>query len=289
MVKKGMAIVLFMVTLYFPASILAETIVLKSGKTIEGKILERTDKFIYVEQGKSIENYPLAQVESIDGKSLVAGENSIDNPAPPKRNLPFSTAVITYKDTSSVYNGEETAYIDAVNNKVALDTSMEGKLGCATKKINKRKICDGKTMYDVDYDESFAPSFAVRSGDSISNIFNEELFAKYYKGNKSFLGKECKVYSSMPGEEFYFWNGIVLKQKVSNSPMGKIGNISREAVNIKLNIPISDDKFEVPFGMKVLSEKETMDKMKDMIEGLKKVTPEQWKKMQEDIKKVSGK
>ena len=62
----------------------AETVRLKSGQEIQGKILEKTDKFIYLEQGKSIENYPLAQIESIDGKSLSSQEVILSSVSTPK-------------------------------------------------------------------------------------------------------------------------------------------------------------------------------------------------------------
>lgn len=49
------------------SSVYAETIVLKSGKTVEGKLIDKTDKYIKIDfQGVSL-TYFLDEIESIDG------------------------------------------------------------------------------------------------------------------------------------------------------------------------------------------------------------------------------
>lgn len=60
-------IILILVLLALPLMCFAETIVLKSGKTVEGKIIERTDQYVKIEfQGIGL-TYFLEDVESIDG------------------------------------------------------------------------------------------------------------------------------------------------------------------------------------------------------------------------------
>jgi len=315
MEKKRLIILTLIVCLCSPAFSSAETVLLKSGKTVDGKIIERTGKYIKLEM-KDIGiplTYFLGDIETIDGqKPILAKEETkspfldskgldssetkrmnhevITNPESRDevktiRKLPFSTAIITYKDSGAAFNGKEIAYIDAKDNKVSHDTFVEGKIGGVNKKSSKRDLCDGKTLYQIDLEEKTAPSFVVENGDAISNIFMEEMHLQYYQGQKSFLGKECKVYSSMPGEEFYFWNGILLRQKVTNHPMGNLFNITREAVDIKLNVPIPEDKFEVPSGMKVMTPKETIEDMQKMASDLKNMKREDMQKMLEDMKK----
>ncbi len=46
---KKISVILSLMFLFISSSIFAETIVLKSGKTVEGKILEKTDKYIRVD------------------------------------------------------------------------------------------------------------------------------------------------------------------------------------------------------------------------------------------------
>ncbi|MDD5130537.1 MAG: tetratricopeptide repeat protein [Candidatus Omnitrophica bacterium] len=53
--------------LYFPVSVFAETIVLKSGKTVEGKILEKTDKYIKIDFQDMPLIYWFDEIESVDG------------------------------------------------------------------------------------------------------------------------------------------------------------------------------------------------------------------------------
>jgi hypothetical protein len=54
------------------SSVYAETIVLKSGKTVEGKIIEKTDKYIKIDfQGVPL-TYFIDEIESIDGENRVS-------------------------------------------------------------------------------------------------------------------------------------------------------------------------------------------------------------------------
>lgn len=58
--------------LFSPSFIFAETVVLKSGQTLDTKIIEKTDKYIKVEvdSAGTVLRYPLEQIESIDGERL---------------------------------------------------------------------------------------------------------------------------------------------------------------------------------------------------------------------------
>jgi len=64
--KNNLLILLLTLVLFFPVSVFAETIVLKSGKTVEGKLIEKTDKYIKIDfQGVPL-TYYLDEVESVD-------------------------------------------------------------------------------------------------------------------------------------------------------------------------------------------------------------------------------
>ena len=59
----------------------AETIILKSGKTIEGKLTEKTDKYIKIDfQGEPL-IYSLDEIESIDGKRVAASSLKEETPS----------------------------------------------------------------------------------------------------------------------------------------------------------------------------------------------------------------
>lgn len=68
--EKKVIIILTVSFLLFTPSIFAEMIVLKSGKTVEGKILERADKNIKVDIAGIPITYYLDEIESIDGKKM---------------------------------------------------------------------------------------------------------------------------------------------------------------------------------------------------------------------------
>lgn len=87
--KNNHLVLLLTALLCLPASIFAETIVLKSGNTVEGKIIEKTDKYIKINfEGVPI-TYYLNEIESVTGTNqdlsskkeieLFQGNNSISN------------------------------------------------------------------------------------------------------------------------------------------------------------------------------------------------------------------
>lgn len=68
------------VLLFFAVNSFADTIILKSGKQVEGTILEREDNFIKVDFGDFSLTYFLDEIDTINGEkvSLSAGEAEID-------------------------------------------------------------------------------------------------------------------------------------------------------------------------------------------------------------------
>lgn len=67
MQKRISIILVLLICLCLPVFTFAETIVLKSGKTIEGKLIEKTDKYIKIDfQGVPL-TYFFDEIESIDG------------------------------------------------------------------------------------------------------------------------------------------------------------------------------------------------------------------------------
>ena len=71
-------IVLLVGSLYFSATIFAETIVLKSGRAIEGKIIEKTDEYIKVDYYGVPLTYYFDEIERIDEGSFESGISSIE-------------------------------------------------------------------------------------------------------------------------------------------------------------------------------------------------------------------
>lgn len=66
--KKKLLILLLV--LCFPVSIFAETVLLKSGQSVEGKLIERNDKYIEIDFQDVMLTYYWDEIENIDGKSV---------------------------------------------------------------------------------------------------------------------------------------------------------------------------------------------------------------------------
>jgi len=77
---KTSFIFLLIVSLLLPVSLHAETIVLKSGKTLEGEIIAQTDDYIKVSFERVPLTYYLDDIESIDGqKTAVSADSQTDS------------------------------------------------------------------------------------------------------------------------------------------------------------------------------------------------------------------
>jgi tetratricopeptide (TPR) repeat protein len=85
--KKILIILALAISLYFPVLTLAETIVLKSGKTVEGKLIEKTDKYIKIDfQGVPL-TYFSDEIQSVDGVNIDEAEKRVNiQPAISKEN-----------------------------------------------------------------------------------------------------------------------------------------------------------------------------------------------------------
>jgi len=83
--------ILLAIAFFLPSFIFAETIVLKSGKTVEGKLIEKTDKYIKIDfQGVPL-TYFLDEIESIDGiKQALVAEKEREPSAKSPSDLPYS-------------------------------------------------------------------------------------------------------------------------------------------------------------------------------------------------------
>jgi tetratricopeptide (TPR) repeat protein len=68
--SKKLAIMLSLIFSFVSSSIFAETIVLKSGKTIEAKIIEKTDDSVKADIDGIPITYYLSEIDSIDGEKL---------------------------------------------------------------------------------------------------------------------------------------------------------------------------------------------------------------------------
>jgi tetratricopeptide (TPR) repeat protein len=69
--KNFVRIIFLLIIVNFPVSVFAETLILKSGQKIEGKIIEKTDKSVKIDFFEVPITYFLDEIESIDGVKII--------------------------------------------------------------------------------------------------------------------------------------------------------------------------------------------------------------------------
>ena len=107
MIKR---IIILLLVLCFPASLFAETITLKSGKTYEGKILERTDEYIRIELYGIPVTYFLEDIESIDAEKML---------------VPIEDTPVVTTGVSKDYREEEKGIKETTPGKVSSDSYVK--------------------------------------------------------------------------------------------------------------------------------------------------------------------
>jgi len=267
MKKRIFLVLLLVLGLYFPSSILAETILLKSGKTVEGKLIEKTDKYIKIDfQGTSL-TYFFDEIESIDGQKQPltlekkepisepnvnqVSENSVQSDitqetknqktdAVSATKLPFSTAIIKYVWRGWA-EGESSIFLDVKHNRAAQEHN--------TTRGNKRITMNTMNIYDGKFFYTFSPGkktgvMTERKEGILGIFFDEAVYSNLSAKQENFLGKECNVYETKGSGKLYFWNGIMLKQEIL--AQGNLSGSTIEATSIQLDVPIPSDKFDIP-------------------------------------------
>jgi tetratricopeptide (TPR) repeat protein len=140
--------ILSLLFLSFPVCIFAETIVLKSGKTIEAKIIQKTDKEIALDFSGALMTYTLDEIESINGKRAQIYQPNI-NTQEEKKDISASHAVLNkgldyldrkmYDDAIAEFNKAieiNPDYTDAYYNR-GLSNAKKGNLDQAISDYSK--------------------------------------------------------------------------------------------------------------------------------------------------------
>ena len=238
---------------------------LKSGEIIKGKLVEKTPEMVTIDKFGNKLSFKFAEIlkmeEAESGKGLST-----------KYSLPFSTAIITY-DLKGYLKGKEVIYIDATNNKVAIETSAVSEYAGFSNKDNSLQIYDEKAIYNVNLGERSCISIE-REGVAVRDIFGEPFYFGRPVEQESFLGKDCNVYK-LPEGKVYFWNGILLKDERKDS---SDFNFYKEATEIKLDVELPAEKFKVPEGIEIKS-------MEKFTEDLQQEQKKYQQQMSDDIKK----
>jgi hypothetical protein len=101
--KERLIILLLLASLSFPALSFAETIILKSGQEIEGKVIEKTDKYIKIDFEGAQLTYFFDDIKTIDGNKLLKedlkAESAIKPGEIPKPSVSSENVFVLYTNT----------------------------------------------------------------------------------------------------------------------------------------------------------------------------------------------
>ncbi len=223
------------------------TLYLKSGEVIKGKLADKTDEKIVISKYGSLIPFPLDGIfkvtESETGAVLLK-----------QSRYSFSTAIITY-EYKGRQKAKEMVYIDAAENKVAIEHAVNMGLADLIPGAAERTIYDGETAYMIRSGDNKVIKME-QMGNVISDIFMEQFYFGHPVTKQVFLGKECNVYAHPMGKA-YFWEGLLLKSETA-IPGDEGYNMVKEATDIQVDVDIPSEKFELPEGAKVMSWAEMM-------------------------------
>jgi hypothetical protein len=181
------------------------------------------------------------------------------------RAYPFKSAIITYRISGSIQQGAQTLYIDDYGKKTRTERETTITVMGAKRKDSSLEIDDGNYHYRIDLMRKTGektPSYSKMAEEMVRTMSEDQKndmeklgkeLAKGLTGKEAVkpagkgtvLGKECAVYDLM-GVKSWLWNNLALKIK---NPA--LGNMTQEAVELKVDVPIEPDKFKVPPDVKI--------------------------------------
>jgi len=187
MKKKAQIILILLACLCLPFLAYAETIVLKSGKTVEGKLIEKTDKYIKIDFEGVILTYFLDEIKSIDAEQLVASSEK-------KEEVKIN---VNISDPNIAVGYYEAAIKDNPN-----DFSAYNNLGMAYAKLNQLQQALDCFQKATEINPNFAESYAYL-GATYNSLEQPEKAIFYLKKAIDLGSVDIKTYASL-GASYYF-------------------------------------------------------------------------------------
>ncbi|OVE74289.1 hypothetical protein BVX93_00320 [bacterium B13(2017)] len=191
----------------------------------------------------------------------------------------FKTLYIKYKISGDFQEGTEEVFIKENkwcfirNISIWLDDKKE-----ATKE-KYLEIDNGITYYKIDLKTLEAikrkstKQFSIEIKEKEDLIreemtrFQDKIISKYgekvSKTNLKYkiLDKECNTYEFL-GVKSYIWNNIILKQEMKNF----LGYSLKEAIELKIDEDISDDKFSPPKNIEIIGKPLSWDNLMEQLQ-----------------------
>ncbi len=171
--------------------------------------------------------------------------------------FPFKSAVIEYKYEAAL-GGTHIKYIDDYGYKQADYIKKEIHFGDETEKKYETIILIGEKAYTIDFQDSTLAvgrnasyGYYIQYQDHTCTEVSEALFTSTegwkFEGKTVFLDKECKIWRAGNNTQLT-WKGVLLKSEINFMIM-----MVEKAINIKTDIDIPANKFEIPQGFKYIS------------------------------------
>ncbi|MDO8489205.1 MAG: hypothetical protein Q7S42_03735 [Candidatus Omnitrophota bacterium] len=231
--KKRFLILLLV--LGFPISIFAETIILKSGKTVEGKIIEKTDKYIKIDFQSVPLTYFTDEIESIDGKKIVLTASSqlvnksVVPPTQSNNTTEKSQLVSTGLGYTESNQGDTTAYKDwEKRTDVSTYFKSQGALNRRENEGMSQLISSLKEAQEKN-DLAQIESITARIEAEYSAILQDAKILKPPSEFESFHYKVIEHYNNM----IMFYKGVLRKD---HDAVIKFGQYARRSMGEALEI-----------------------------------------------------
>lgn len=175
----------------------------------------------------------------------------------------YKTGVIVYTSSTMGISQDITMWFDDFG-RVTLSEIKSSVLG---QRVHQLNIVKDSLVYNIDM-ISKAGTWMTLTDDTSSESYNYRTLTDedlkmhniVFEGKENFLGRECKIYSqkeNVNGQQVdmkvWIWDGIPLKSVSSVSGI----EVTMEALQLKVNVDIPAEKFEVPKGVKMEEARDT--------------------------------
>lgn len=254
-----------------PASANAEKVTLKSGLTVEGKLVRNDKDFIVLDRDGVLLIYLIDNIAAFEGAKLKrrpgdkpaagAGAGAAVSSQLARQSRPFKTAMVTYR-LSGDTEGSETLWIDG--DKIAVEQFITRQEGQAIQR-STLLLDDGRDLVQVDLDAKQATRTRLGGGEGIIGYFEGEMSdpGAYTMREGMHLGLPCRVYEISPGKNpayanyrthtLYFHKNLLLKRETdfsfaSNDVALDIHEL-KEAIDVQFDVPIPPAKLALPEGV----------------------------------------
>lgn len=165
---------------------------------------------------------------------------------------PFKSAIVEYTVEGFGGEGTKELYIDDHGANRSVITHQKMTFLGETTVANTMMIFAEGIVYQIDLDKKTgtkpSPEFARRFMEMHPELKQEIKVEKI--GAEIILGRRCEVYR-MPAftiEKYWVWQNLILKHVSEAS--GKV-ILKEVATELKINVPIPKEKFQVPKGVKI--------------------------------------